>query len=66
MGGPAVSQDGSATPSGTGCSGQDESNITLVMIVIVVVFIICELPASANQVSTARLQRLAQDKLQEK
>jgi len=40
-----------ATDAGSGFSGgHDETNITFVMVVIIVVFIICELPASANQV----------------
>jgi len=42
-------QNGGETATGV---GRDESNITLVMVVIIVVFIICELPASANQVSS--------------
>jgi len=59
VGATAGQQGGGATPGAGdrtvlgavgGCDGQDERNITLVMVVIVVVFIVCELPASANQV----------------
>ena len=50
----AVGQEDGASASGlrASCSGHDETNITLVMVVIIVVFIVCQLPASANQVST--------------